>query len=156
MYSVFWMLLSTLSFTLMAFIIKLQTKNFSIADILFVRSAASVGFVLLLHLYLHFPLRTRVLGIHARRSVYGLVSMSTWYYTLGVLPMGVSVTLNYLSPLFLGHILYFFNASTSRPTLAELALIVLGLAGVIALLNPFGGGLRTDDAIPVCSGWALP
>ncbi len=152
MYSVLWMLLSTISFTLMAFIIKLQTKHFSVPDILFVRSAASIVFVLLLQQLLRFPLRTQVFSIHARRSLFGMVSMSTWYYTLGVLPMGVSVTLNYLSPLFLGLIMYGLDRSGSRPTRTEIVFIVLGFVGVIVLLNPFGSALRANDVLPVLLG----
>jgi S-adenosylmethionine uptake transporter len=152
MTSVLWMLLSTISFTLMAFIIKLQTKYFSIPDILFVRSATSMVFVLMLQNFLHFALRTQVFGIQVRRSFFGLVSMSTWYYTLGVLPMGVSVTLNYLSPLFLGLIIYCFDRSGRRPTGIELAFIVLGFTGVIILLNPFESNLQVNDALPVSLG----
>ncbi|MFT7723753.1 MAG: DMT family transporter [Roseateles sp.] len=136
----------------MAFIIKLEAKQFSVPDILFIRSASSACFVLLLRPVLRFPLRTPVFGLHARRSAFGLVSMATWYYTLGVLPMGVSVTLNYLSPLFLGLILYLGDGSGSKPSTRELGYLLLGLLGVIVLLNPFSGRLQPGDVIPVASG----
>ena len=152
MFSILWMLLATSSFTLMAFIIKLEAKHFSVPDILFIRSASSIFFVLLIRSVLRFQLRTNVFGIHARRSLFGLVSMATWYYTLGVLPMGVSVTLNYLSPLFLGLILYLFESSSNKPSKKEIAYILLGFFGVIVLLNPFGGSLRSSDVFPVVLG----
>ena len=136
----------------MAFIIKLEAKNFSVPDILFVRSASSILFVLLIRSFLRFQLQTDVFVIHARRSLFGLVSMATWYYTLGVLPMGISVTLNYLSPLFLGLLLYFFESSSSKPSKKEIAYILLGFFGVIVLLNPFSGTLRPSDVAPVVLG----
>ncbi|MEJ8826172.1 DMT family transporter [Variovorax humicola] len=154
MYSVAWMLLATSSFTLMAFIIKLQSPKFSVADILFLRSTSSIAFVLGLNLFFRFRLRTRVFSVHARRSICGLVSMSTWYYTLGVLPMGVSVTLNYMSPLFLGLILYWVGGQQSRPTRSELAFVLLGFFGVLIMLNPFGSTLGASDVLPVLLGVA--
>lgn len=152
MFGVLWMLLSTSSFTLMAFIIKLEAKRFSVPDILFVRSASSIFFVLLVWSFLRFQLLTDVFVIHARRSLFGLVSMATWYYTLGVLPMGVSITLNYLSPLFLGLILYNFDSSGSKPSKKECAYILFGFFGVIVLLNPFSGSLRSSDVFAVVLG----
>lgn len=152
MFVIFWMLLATSSFTLMAFIIKLQSKQFSVADILFLRSASSIVFVLLIWIFFHFQLRTTVFRIHARRSLFGFFSMATWYYTLGVLPMGISVTLNYLSPLFLGLILFLFDRTSGRPSFKELAFVVLGFIGVVVLMNPFATTLNGNNIFPIVLG----
>ena len=154
MHTVAWMLLATGSFTLMAYIIKIQSGNFGILDILFYRSIASVAWVLVLYSLLRFPLRTRVFPVHVRRSLCGMVAMGTWYYTLGVLPMGVSVTLNYMSPLFLALILFFAGAKEERPGGRDLTYILLGFLGVACILDPLGADLSRRDALAVLCGVA--
>jgi S-adenosylmethionine uptake transporter len=78
--------------------------------------------------------------------------MATWYYTLGVLPMGISVTLNYLSPLFLGLILFLFDRTSGRPSFKELAFVVLGFIGVVVLMNPFATTLNGNNIFPIVLG----
>lgn len=152
LFTVVWMLVATTSFTLMAFIIKMLSKEFTVADILFIRSFAAVLFVWAIYLFGNFRLRTTSLGIHIRRSLFGLFSMATWYYTLGVLPMGVSVTLNYMSPLFLSGLLFFQSENKNRPSPWELFYILIGLVGVVLMLNPFGEGMHQDNLMPICLG----
>lgn len=146
-FSALWMLLATSAFTLMAFIIKLQSARMPVADILFVRCASSALLVLACQPLLGFVLRSRAVGLHVRRGVCGLVAMAIWYHTLGVLPMAVSVTLNYMSPLFLGLVLLATDRSAQRPGPAELACLALGFVGVVVLLNPLGADAANRGAI---------
>lgn len=152
LFTVVWMLVATTSFTLMAFLIKMLSNDFTVADILFIRSSAAVFLVLAIYLVGNFRLRTTALRIHIRRSMFGLFSMATWYYTLGVLPMGVSVTLNYMSPLFLSGILFFQSESKNRPSPWQFFYILIGLVGVMLMLNPFGEAMHQDNLIPICLG----
>lgn len=146
-FTALWMLLATSAFTLMAFIIKLQSARMPVADLLFVRCASSALLVLACQPLLGFALRSRAIGLHVRRGVCGLVAMAIWYHTLGVLPMAVSVTLNYMSPLFLGLVLLATDRGAQQPSAAELACLALGFVGVVVLLNPMGTGAGPRGAI---------
>ncbi len=138
MTSALWMLMASACFTLMALIIKQQSDHFGVGDLLFLRLACSAGWVLLLQRLMRFPLRTTAIGLHARRAAFGCVAMGAWYHTLGSLPLGVSVTLNYMSPLFLGLLLHLDKDRWSAPTTRQTALLCVGFIGVLLMMNPFG------------------
>lgn len=138
MFSALWMLGASGCFTLMALIIKIQSARLGIGDLLFLRLISSALWVLLFKLVIGFHLRTQATGLHLRRAACGCAAMAAWYHTLGTLPMGVSVTLNYMSPLFLGALLYFTQSGQDAPSKRQIGTLVLGFAGVAFMMNPFG------------------
>lgn len=83
-----------------------------------------------------------------------MVSMATWYYTLGVLPMGISVTLNYMSPIFLGLILMVSSGPGKRPSLWEILCIIFGFMGVVLILDPMDSNLEGIAVFAVVAGVA--
>lgn len=154
MTSVLWMLLASGCFTLMALIIKLQSAHFGVGDLLFLRLACSAAWVLLLQRFMRFGLRTTALGLHARRAAFACLAMGAWYHTLGVLPMSVSVTLNYMSPLFLGALLHLDKHHENGPTARQAALLGLGFIGVLIMMNPFGAAMDKGQALAFAIGLA--
>lgn len=133
-----WMLLATAAFTAMASIIKSRSADLGAADLLFLRLGFSAVWVALLQRFMRFQLKTRVPLLHVRRAALGCVAMGAWYHTLGVLPMGVSVTLNYMSPLFLGLFLLCGREQALRPSLGQMGLLGIGFAGVLLMMIPMG------------------
>ncbi len=146
MFSALWMLVAAGCFTLMALIIKLQSNHFGVGDLLFLRLASSAAWVLLLQRLVRFTLRSTAIGLHTRRAAFGCLAMGAWYYTLGRLPMGVSVTLNYMSPLFLGLLLHFDKHHQNAPTGGQMALLGVGFIGVLVMMNPFGASMDMGQA----------
>lgn len=142
MFSALWMLGATGCFTFMALVIKLLSDRFGVGDLLFLRLACSALWVLLFQQVIGFNLRTRATGLHLRRAACGCVAMAAWYHTLGTLPMGISVTLNYMSPLFLGALLHLTRAQDAAPTRKQICMLGLGFAGVVLMMNPFETGLE--------------
>jgi S-adenosylmethionine uptake transporter len=141
-----WMLIATGCFSLMALISKLQAAHFGVGDLLFLRLLFSSAWVVLLQARLKFSLRPDAALGHARRAAFGCLAMGAWYFTLGRLPMGVSVTLNYMSPLFLAMLLHWGADRPTRPGKAQTALLAAGFAGVVLMMNPFA-------AAPSASQW---
>ncbi|MBL0920476.1 MAG: DMT family transporter [Hydrogenophaga sp.] len=155
MSSPLWMLMATGCFTLMALIIKLQSARFGVGDLLFLRLAFSAAWVLLLQPFARFDLRTNALGMHARRAAFGCLAMGAWYHTLAVLPMGISVTLNYMSPLFLALLLRLDkNRLAASPTVGQAALLGAGFVGVLVMMNPFGAPAAPGQAMAFVIGIA--
>jgi len=152
MSSALWMLIASACFTLMALIIKQQSDHFGVGDLLFLRLACSAGWVLLLQRLMRFPLRTTAIGLHARRAAFGCVAMGAWYHTLGALPLGVSVTLNYMSPLFLGLLLHLDKDYRNAPTARQTVLLCVGFMGVLIMMNPFGNDMDLGQATAFAIG----
>lgn len=147
-----WMLTATGCFSLMALIIKLQAAHFGVAELLFLRLLFSAAWVLLLQRWLGFSLRPDAAPKHARRAAFGSLAMGAWYFTLSTLPMGVSVTLNYLSPIFLGLLLHLGADRQARPGRAQTALIAAGFGGVVLMMNPFGAPLAAGQWLAYAIG----
>lgn len=138
-----WMLVATAAFAVMAACVKMAVPLYSSAEILFYRALISALLVAAFALATGLTIRTPHWATHSRRAIYGTYAMGTWYYTLGVLPLATSVTLNYTSPIFVALLSAFAGwrasraggAASSNGKLAYLA-IALGFVGVVVLLNP--------------------
>ena len=79
------------------------------------------------------------LRLHASRSTVGATAMCIWFYTIGVLPLGTAVTLNYTSPLFIALLLtaagwYRGRGVSGRGWLH--AAIAASFLGVLLILRP--------------------
>jgi len=93
------MFFATLSFTIMQIFVK-QLGNFHTFQITFFRSAVT-SFCCFMYLWKH---QLPVIGNHQKilfiRAILGIVSMTSFFFTLQWMPFGASVTLKYLSPIF--------------------------------------------------------
>lgn len=82
-------------------------------------------------------LRTHLWFSHIKRSCFGTLGLTIWFYTLAVLPLGTSMTLNYTSPLYMA---LFASVAAIRMgrslNFGLLAAIVAGFIGVILALKP--------------------
>ena len=80
------------------------------------------------------PLRTGRLWSHIGRSTLGAISMHTWFYALGHMPLSEATALSFTTPIFVTilAILFLGERNTKRRWFA----IALGLMGALVILRP--------------------
>jgi S-adenosylmethionine uptake transporter len=131
------MLFAAFCFSIMAVCVKFASHHYFVSEILFYRSLFSVVAIAAFAAIAKQSLKTAHWRAHLRRAACGVCSMSIWFYTLGVLPIALSVTLNYMSPLFISILAALAMLKSGRRASPLLYIsVVLGFLGVLALLNP--------------------
>lgn len=150
-----WMLVSALLFALMAACVKIAAAHYGTAEIVLFRSLVGV---VVLFAYARFSgqsLSTGVAGMHIRRSAMGVTSLALWFYSIGKLPLGTAMTLNFSSPLFstafvIGAALL---AGRRVPWILS-GCVGVGFAGVVLILQPsFGAGQELPALLGLLSGF---
>ena len=130
-----WSLGAGLSFALLAAFVKLAAEQgVPTGQIIFFRSFISA---LALYAFMHWrglPVATPRWKDQLTASLGGVVSLVTYFYAIKMLPLGVAVTLNYTSPIFLGLLLMLNRQSPT--TAGSLTALVAGFVGVTLLLQP--------------------
>ena len=148
-----WMVLGALLFATMGLCVKIASVWFTSAELVFYRGLIGIVFLWLLARNLGVSLGTRYPGMHAWRSLIGVVSLGAWFYANAHLPLATAVTLNYMSSVWIaaflvgGALLAWVpvpgrDGKIARPPLqGPLILTVLaGFAGVVLMLKPSVGG----------------
>ncbi|RYF68428.1 MAG: EamA/RhaT family transporter, partial [Comamonadaceae bacterium] len=92
-----WMVLAALIFATMGVCVKIASVWFSSAELVFYRGLIGIVFLALLARSRGVSLATRYPGMHAWRSLIGVVSLGAWFYAIAHLPLATSMTLNYMS-----------------------------------------------------------
>ncbi len=147
------MVLGALLFATMGLCVKIASVWFTSAELVFYRGLIGIVFLWLLARNLGVSLGTRYPGMHAWRSLIGVVSLGAWFYAIAHLPLATAVTLNYMSSVWIaaflvgGALLAWVpvpgrDGKIARPPLqGPLILTVLaGFAGVVLMLKPSVGG----------------
>ena len=147
------MVLGALLFATMGLCVKIASVWFTSAELVFYRGLIGIVFLWLLARNLGVSLGTRYPGLHAWRSLIGVVSLGAWFYAIAHLPLATAVTLNYMSSVWIaaflvgGALLAWVpvpgrDGKIARPPLqGPLILTVLaGFAGVVLMLKPSVGG----------------
>lgn len=150
-----WMLSASFFFSLMAVFVKMGAEDFGTFELIFYRSLAGV---ILLYTFIRsrgYTIRTPYLFGHFKRSFIGTVSMSIWFLSLTMLPVGTSMTLNYTSPLFLSSFMVVILLMRKQPMpWGLLGCIVLGFCGVVLVLQPsFSSGQMLGAMLALTSGF---
>ncbi|MEY4979075.1 MAG: hypothetical protein RLZZ352_1345 [Pseudomonadota bacterium] len=137
-----WMLLAALLFATMGVCIKFASAHFNSFEIVCYRGAVGVIFLWTATRLRGVSLRTTVPGMHAWRSLVGVLSLSGWFYAIGVLPLATAMTLNYMSSVWiaaflLGGALLMQRQDAPVQQQGPLFLAILtGFAGVALMLRP--------------------
>ena len=144
-----WMVLAALIFATMGVCVKIASVWFSSAELVFYRGLIGIVFLALLARSRGVSLATRYPGMHAWRSLIGVVSLGAWFYAIAHLPLATSMTLNYMSSVWIavfligGALLAWVplpgrDGRVERPPLqGPLVLtVVAGFAGVVMMLRP--------------------
>lgn len=140
-----WMLAAAFFFSSMAVCVKFASAWFTSAELVFYRGLVGIVTMWLLARQQKVSLRTAYPGMHAWRSLVGVVSLGAWFYALAHLPLATGMTLNYMSSVWVavflvgGALLAWNPAREGSAGLhqAPLVLTVLaGFAGVVLMLRP--------------------
>ncbi len=139
------MVLSALLFAAMSAAVKAAAQTLPNAMVVFFRNSISLACLLPWALSRGASfLRTRHLGGHLVRSVFGLAAMYCFFFAIGHLRLADAVLLNYTLPLFLPLIERFWSGErVPRRLWAPLA---LGFLGILLILKP-GTGLFQPVAL---------
>ena len=140
-----WMVLAAFLFASMGVCIKIASSYFNPAELVFYRGLISIAVMWALVRSQSVSLATQYPGMHAWRSLIGVVSLGAWFFAIAHLPLATAMTLNYMSSVwiaafFIGGALLAWrpSATSPRPALqGPLVLTVLvGFAGVVLMLRP--------------------
>jgi drug/metabolite transporter (DMT)-like permease len=147
------MLGASVAFSGMAASIKLASLHgIPAPQIMFFRGAVSVALLGLYQQRARVPFTTPHWRAHLYRGIVGFLGMLTYVGAIAALPLATAVTLNYTSPVMLALLLRFAHRESQQRHL--LASMVLGLTGIVLLLNPsydssqwFGAVLALGSAL---------
>jgi S-adenosylmethionine uptake transporter len=139
-----WMLLGAAFFATMGVCVKFGSEHFNSAELVFYRGVVGVLFMGAIARQQKVSVRTQYLGMHVWRSVIGVVSLSAWFYAISKLPLATSMTLNYMSSVWIAAFIVGGSLANWKPgqgqSLASqgpLALTVIaGFTGVVMVLRP--------------------
>ena len=133
-----WMALGALFFSIMGVCIKLASPHYGTMEILFYRGLTGVAIFFTLMRMQRVPHATPVLGLHIRRSLWGVTAMALWFHAIAHLPFASAMVLNNMSSVWLGAIVIAWGWWHTRRLLYPklLAAVLLGFMGVVLLLNP--------------------
>ena len=140
-----WMLAASFLFATMAVCVKIASASFNAAELVCYRGLVGMLVMWAWARSQGIPLATTVPGMHAWRSLVGVLSLGTWFYAIAGLPLATAMTLNYMSSvwiaaLIVGGTLLAWNPRSGAalpPRQGALAVTVLaGFAGVLLMLRP--------------------
>lgn len=92
-----WMILASFLLASMSLCVKFASAHFNSAELVFYRGLVGLIFMAGYARLTRTSLRTRHPLMHVKRSIVGVLSLSTWYYAIAHLPLATAVTLNYMS-----------------------------------------------------------
>lgn len=154
-----WMLVAAVCFTIMNVLIKEASAKFALGsgELVFWRmlfSTVALGAAAVLR---RDTFRTPHWKNHLNRSMVGTGAMLLLFYAVTHLPLATGVTLSYTSSIFLA--VFSFLILKERISVYTQAVLLLGFAGVVLLLNPsFRSGQETAALAGLAggamSGWA--
>jgi S-adenosylmethionine uptake transporter len=133
-----WMILGSFFFATMAVGVKVASADFNTFELVFYRGLVSVIFMGLVLRARGTSLRTAVPGMHAWRSIIGVMSLGSWFFAIAHLPLATAMTLNYMSGVWVaafvvgGAILY--GKAQGQGLL--MATVLASFAGVVMMLRP--------------------
>ncbi|GAB1386513.1 DMT family transporter [Melaminivora sp.] len=143
-----WMVLAAFLFASMGVCVKIASEWFTAAELVFYRGILGMALLALLARRQGVALGTQYPGMHAWRSLVGVMSLGAWFYAIAHLPLASATTLNYMSSVWIaafvmGSALLQWRPSPSQPRpplQIPLVLTVLaGFAGVLLMLRPSAG-----------------
>ena len=142
------MLASTVSFGLMAVVIRFVSRQLSTPEIAFFRNLFGL-LALLPLLWRGAPgvFRTRQLPRYFVRSAIGIGSMLCGFWAIGHLPMAQAISLSYSTPLFVTILAATWLGETVRRR--RWAAVLLGFAGVLVIVRPGTQGFSAGSLVAV-------
>ena len=138
-----YMIISAIAFTILNVFVK-SLNNFSVYQIVFFRSMGSLFFTIpfLLKNKISFLGNKRKLLI--LRSLFGLSSMTLFFYSLKYISMGSAVSLRYIAPIFAAFFALIFLKEKIKPL--QWLFFAIAFLGVL-VLKGFNDGLQVEGVL---------
>jgi len=135
------MSLASLLFALMAVCVKFASADYGAGEIVLYRSFIGLALMAAVLRGRGTSLVTPVPAMHFWRSLAGTSALCLWFYSLGALPLGTAMTLNYMSSVWIacflmGAALLAGPGSPARIDGRLFAAVLAGFAGVALVLRP--------------------
>lgn len=145
------MLVSALISALNGAIAKVLSEDISALEIVFFRNL--LGVILVLMMLKHTPTKLPGGQLHllVLRGFLGFSAMILFFYTITTIPLGVAITLNKTSPLFVS-ILAFFLLQEHLSKKGIIALII-GFIGVLLITKPTGLAFSYEHMLGILGGF---
>lgn len=132
------MTLATLLFATMGVCVKLASEHYGTGEIVLYRGLIGAVMMFVICRARGGVLRTAVPGMHFWRAATGVTALSMWFYSIGNLPLGTAMTLNYMSSVWMA--LFLVGGAvvmgTTRVDGKVVATVLVGFAGVALVLRP--------------------
>lgn len=148
---ILFMLLSALIGALNGAVAKMLSVSMDPIEIVFYRNL--LGVIIILYSLKKVPVSINTSKLHLLflRGIFGSLAMILFFYTIATIPLGEAVILNKTSPFFVSILAYYFmKESISTPTIFAL---IIGFAGVILIVEPFGIEISIDHFIGILGGF---
>jgi drug/metabolite transporter (DMT)-like permease len=127
------MLQASFAFSIMAFCVKLASRTLPSFEIVFFRSFIGMVMILVLIRLKRVSLWGMDHKIMIARGLSGFAALALFFYTIGRLPLGMAMLLNYTAPIFVA--LFAVSFLDERVSWTLLGLILLAFAGVYLLVS---------------------
>ncbi len=145
-----WMLVAAFFFSVMAALTKVGAQNFGTSELIFYRSLFGVIVMAAGVAASGRSLKTPLAFSHIKRSFFGTLGMSIWFYAIAHLPLGTAMTLNYTSPLYMAGGVVLMSFWHKHPVKwVQAAAVLLGFLGVVLVLRP---EVHAGDELPALIG----
>jgi drug/metabolite transporter (DMT)-like permease len=134
---IFWKVASAFVFTLMLMLVKLTAERVPVGELLFARNLFGLIPVVVVVAWtghLHDALKTKNIGGHVRRSVFGMISMGLWFAALERLSFPEATAIVYAAPLMMVVLAATVLGETVR--IYRWTAVAVGFVGVIIILVP--------------------
>src|SRR5688572_25734116 len=135
------MLGAVMSFAAMAVAVRELQRHMGSFEIVFLRSvvmlALAIGFVARSGTA---TLRTRRIHMHFGRNLIHLLGQTLWVYSIGALTLATVFAIEFTMPVWTALLAWIFLRERLSPP--RLVMLGLGLAGVLVILRPGGGGFH--------------
>lgn len=137
-----WMLLAALLFATMGVCIKFASAWFSSFEIVFYRGLIGLAFMAAVMRWRGVSIATPVPMMHFWRSVVGTTALTTWFFSIAMLPLATSMTLNYMSSVWIaaflvgGALLMQKQGEVLREQGPLILTVLAGFGGVTLMLRP--------------------
>ena len=130
-------------FSLMGVAVKAASSRYGAGEIVMYRALVGTAFMALMLRLRRIPIKTTMPMLHLTRSLSGTTALSLWFIAIGALPLGMAMTLNYTSSIWIAvfvlgaHLVVKRRRLSVQDTALALAVLV-GFVGVALVLQPAG------------------
>lgn len=149
-----WMIASGIGFTIMAIGIKQLGQRLDSLQIGFFR--VLIGFIVILPFVAQVGLerlRTRHLGVHFVRAVFGLIAMYCSYYALARMPLADYTALSFTKPLFATGLAVVILGEVVR--WRRWSATIVGFLGVLIMVRPGAGTFQPAALAALADAFAI-